>query len=151
MARSGSCVCAEAPGELPVLYFPVAAIDLQGSEGLSDCLRPGALPELTGYAAFDQDRVQIDVTDEAEGDAARDVTVKRFPTWGDATDLVDVMDVLPTDDGLSFVTVARSDDRRPVVEGSRNSRTGHRRRRPACRGPARRLGQHDLPARRRRP
>ncbi len=118
MARSGSCVCAEAPGELPVLYFPVAAIDLQGSEGLSDCLRPGALPELTGYAAFDQDRVQIDVTDEAEGDAARDVTVKRFPTWGDATDLVDVMDVLPTDDGLSFVTVARSDDRRPVVEGS---------------------------------
>jgi acyl-CoA thioesterase-2 len=118
VARSGSCLCAEAPGELPVLYFPVAAIDLQGSEGLSECLRPGALPELTGYAAFDQDRVQIDVTDEAEGDAARDVTVKRFPTWGDATHLVDVMDVLPTDDGLSFVTVARSDGRRPVVEGS---------------------------------
>ncbi len=118
VARSDSCLCAEAPGELPVLYFPVAAIDLQGSEGLAECLRPGALPELTGYAAFDQDRVQIDVTDEAEGDAARDVTVKRFPTWGDATHLVDVMDVLPTDGGLSFVTVARSDDRRPVVEGS---------------------------------
>ena len=118
VARSDSCLCAEEPGELPVLYFPVAAIDLQASEGLAECLRPGALPELTGYAAFDQDRVQIDVTDEAEGDAARDVTVKRFPTWGDAAHLVDVMDVLPTDDGLSFVTVARSDDRRPVVEGS---------------------------------
>ena len=48
-----------------------------------------------------------------------DVTVKRFPTWGDATHLVDMMDVRPTDDSnLSFVTVARSDERRPVVEGS---------------------------------
>ena len=34
-------------------------------------------------------------------------------------DLVDVMDVRPTDDGnRTFVTVARSDERRPVVEGS---------------------------------
>ena len=83
-------------------------------------LRPagGASRELADHAAFDQDRVRIEVMDEAEGDAARDVTVKRFPTWGDAAHLVDVMDVRPTEDGLRFFGVARSDDRRPVVEGS---------------------------------
>ena len=75
--------------------------------------------ELAGHIAFDQDRVLIEVTDEAAGDAPRDVTRKRFPTWGDAAHLVDVMDVRPTDDSnRSFVTVARSDERRPVVEGS---------------------------------
>jgi acyl-CoA thioesterase-2 len=119
VARSDSCLCAETPGELPVLYFPVTDIDLDGSTGLSDHVRPAEdARELAGYAAFDQDRIRIEVTDEAEGDAARDVTVKRFPTWGDAAHLVDVMDVRPTDEGLGFLGVPRSDGRRPVVEGS---------------------------------
>src|ERR1700677_2555571 len=119
VAQSASCLCVEAPGALPVLYFPLADIDFEGAEGLSDHVRPTEPGgELTDHAAFDQDRVQIEVTDEAEGDAARDVTVKRFPTWGDATHLVDLMDVRPTGEGLSFFGVARSDERRPVVEGS---------------------------------
>jgi acyl-CoA thioesterase-2 len=119
VAQSTSCLCVEAPGALPVLYFPLADIDFEGAEGLSDHVRPTEPgSELTDHAAFDQDRVRIEVTDEAEGDAARDVTVKRFPTWGDATHLVDVMDVRPTGEGLSFLGVARSDERRPVVEGS---------------------------------
>ena len=119
VARSDSCLCAETPGELPVLYFPVTDIDLDGSTGSSDHVRPAEdARELAGYAAFDQDRIRIEVTDEAEGDAARDVTVKRFPTWGDVAHLVDVMDVRPTDEGLGFLGVPRSDGRRPVVEGS---------------------------------
>ena len=119
VAHSASCLCVEAPGALPVLYFPLADIEFEGTEGLSDHVRPTE-PDgrLTDHAAFDQDRVRIEVTDEAEGDAARDVTVKRFPTWGDATHLVDVMDVRPTGEGLTFFAVARSDERRPVVEGS---------------------------------
>ena len=44
--------------------------------------------------------------------------MKRFPTWGDAAHLVDVIDVRPADDGLAFFGVARGDERRPVVEGS---------------------------------
>ena len=120
VARSASCLSAEAPGELPVLYFPATDVGGMESEELAPYLRPAAEhPALAGHVAFDQDRVRVEVTDEAPGDAARDVTVKRFPTWGDATHLVDVMDVRPTDDSnLSFVTVARSDERRPVVEAS---------------------------------
>jgi len=120
VARSASCLSAEASGELPVLYFPATDVGGMESEELAPYLRPAAeLPALAGHVAFDQDRVRVEVTDEAPGDAARDVTVKRFPTWGDATHLVDVMDVRPTDDSnLSFVTVARSDERRPVVEAS---------------------------------
>ncbi len=120
VARSDSCLCAEAPGELPVLYFPMADVDQGRLEDLADYLRPGAPPPgLAAHVAFDQDRIRVEVTDETEGDAGPDVTVKRFPTWGDAAHLVDMMDVRPTDDSnLSFVTVARSDERRPVVEGS---------------------------------
>ena len=117
VAQSDSCLCAETPGELPVLYFPLEDIDLDA--GLSDHVRPAdPASELAGHAAFDQDRVRIEVTDEAEGDAAEDVTVKRFPTWGDAAHLVDVMDVRPAEDGLTFFGIARGDERRPVVEGS---------------------------------
>jgi len=118
VAQSDRCLCAEERGALPVLYFPVADIDFDGSEGLSDHVRTEPGREIIDHAAFDQDLVRVEVTDEAEGDAGRDVTVKRFPTWGDATHLVDVMDVRPTDEGLSFLSVARSDERRPVVEGS---------------------------------
>jgi acyl-CoA thioesterase II len=45
------------------------------------------------------------------------VTVKRFPTWGDAADLVDVLAVRPDGD-RRYVSAVRSDLRRPVVEGS---------------------------------
>jgi acyl-CoA thioesterase len=119
VAQSDRCLYAETPGALPVLYFPLADIDFEGSEGLVGCLLPTeSLRDLDDHAAFDQNRVRIEVWDEVEGDAARDVTVKRFPVWGDAAHLIDVMDVRPADDGLTFFGVARSDERRPVIEGS---------------------------------
>ena len=119
VAQSDQCLCAEAPGALPVLYFPLADIVFGGADGLSGCVLPAEpLPELADHAAFDQDQVRVEVRDEVEGDAVHDVTVKRFPTWGDAAHLVDVMDVRPADDGLTFFGIARSDERRPVVEGS---------------------------------
>ncbi len=77
--------------------------------------------------------------------------MKRFPTWGDAAHLVDVMDVRPTDDGFSFVT--RGADRRPAAgrRGQPDARAGDRGRRPLHDGSPCRLGQHDLPAGGRRP
>lgn len=75
------------------------------------------LHQLSGYGAFDPVRMRIEVIDGRPEDQDRDVTVKRFPTWGDAAHLIELLDVQPDGD-LSFVGVARSDGRRPVVEGS---------------------------------
>lgn len=72
---------------------------------------------LAGHAAFDHDRVRVELLDQCPGDDPRDRTVKRFPTWGDAADLVGLLDVQPVGDG-SYLSAARSDWRRPVVEGS---------------------------------
>jgi acyl-CoA thioesterase II len=151
VAQSDACLCVEEQGVSPVLYFPLADIDLdrfddQGRRESTDGSKlqvwsigpsaadPGATPdgrdiltslvappaplrELVGFGCFDQERVRIEITDGREGDAARDVTTKRLPLWGDAAHLIDVLDVRP-DGPLSFVGVARSDGRRPVVEGS---------------------------------
>jgi acyl-CoA thioesterase-2 len=118
VADSRSCRIAEIPGSLPVLFFPRE--DVAGVATGSEYLRSSEHPDLVGYLTFDQEHegVRIDVIDEVDGDAAEEVTRKRFPLWGDAAHLVDVMDVRPTDEDGTFVTVARSDERRPVVEGS---------------------------------
>ena len=150
VARSDACLNVEEQGVTPVLFFPLADIDLDrfedqglrqsgdqgevrtwnivggtpagapldGHDVLSSLVTPPPpLEELVGFGVFDQDRVRVEITDGLPGDADRDVTIKRFPTWGDAADLIDVMDVRPNGP-LSFVGPARSDGRRPVVEGS---------------------------------
>ncbi len=78
---------------------------------------PPALGRLSGLAAFDHDRVRVELVDGAEGAAPRDVSVKRFPTWGDAAHLVELLDVRPDGDGR-YEGAARGNWRRAVVEGS---------------------------------
>jgi acyl-CoA thioesterase II len=78
---------------------------------------PPELHWLSHLAVFDHDRVRIELIDAVEESEPRDATVKRFPTWGDASDLVGVLDVQRAGPHR-YVSVARSDDRRPVVEGS---------------------------------
>jgi acyl-CoA thioesterase-2 len=77
---------------------------------------PPDFAPLAGYGSFDQARVRIEVVDRAPGDEERDVTVKRFPTWGDASHLIEILDV--RHDGDAFVSTTRDNGRRPVVEGS---------------------------------
>ena len=96
--------------------------DVDGATGGTNVLwrftEPGpGLDWLAGYAAFDHDRVRVELLDGPPGAAPRDVTLKRFPTWGDAADLVDVLDVRPAGPGR-FRSATRGDWRRPVVEGS---------------------------------
>jgi acyl-CoA thioesterase II len=56
--------------------------------------------------------------EEARTGAETQVTT-RFPNWGDAADLITVLDVEPDpDDANRFTSAAFSDWRRPVVEGS---------------------------------
>ncbi|MCK9897774.1 DUF427 domain-containing protein [Frankia sp. AgB32] len=72
---------------------------------------------LAELAAFDHDRVRVELVDATDDTQLRDVTVKRFPTWGDAADLIDIMNVRPVGDD-HYVSVALADVRRPVVEAS---------------------------------
>ncbi len=142
VAESSAAVRVEETGQPPTLYFPCPdvrfdAFQDQGHRstgpgkgdarfwsigGERDVLwtftEPAAeLHWLAGLAAFDHDRVRVELVDAAEGDASRDVTVKRFPTWGDAADLLDLLDV-KADGERGYAGGARDDHRRPVVEGS---------------------------------
>jgi acyl-CoA thioesterase len=74
------------------------------------------LEQLLEYGAFDAERVRVEVADQV-GDDEQGSTVKRVPTWGEARHLIDLLDVR-RDGDHSFTSTARSDPRRPVVEGS---------------------------------
>jgi acyl-CoA thioesterase-2 len=97
---------------------PEVTVPSDGSEVLWSFTHPSpGLDWLADLAAFDHDRVRIDLVDPLDGDGSSDATVKQFPTWGDVADLVHLLDVRP-DGERRYVGAARSDWRRPVVEGS---------------------------------
>ena len=72
---------------------------------------------LAGLATFDHRRVTVELVDPMGDVDPRGLTVKRFPTWGDASQLIDMLDVTPVETGR-FSSVARTTHHRPVVEGS---------------------------------
>ncbi len=141
LAESAACLSVETEGEPSVLYFPHDDIvwshlradgheDAPGGAGTSELwaadgqqvLRLVTEPTvgsdaLRAHGTFDPGAVRVEVVDAEPGTDARDVTVKRFPTWGDATHLIDLLDVRPEGDGR-FVGAVHSDGRRPVVEAS---------------------------------
>ena len=142
VAESEACLVLEREGKPALLYFPRADIDFSAfhdtgpvtpapeggggeawDDGVSDGAvvtlvtdPPAALGLLRDHGRFDAERARVEVLDGAGG-ADRDVTIKRFPTWGDARDLVGLLDV-ERDGDLAFVAGAHTDGRRPVVEGS---------------------------------
>ncbi|CAM2975459.1 acyl-CoA thioesterase [Skermania piniformis] len=97
------------PDSAPELWFPAG--DVLGAGPGRD-----GTGELAGYICFDPVQVDVQVIDRRPGDADRDVTVKRWPTWGDAADLIAALDVRQQNG--RWCGAARSDWRRPVVEGS---------------------------------
>lgn len=106
----------DAEGPAPARSGPVAWGDDGETAGPHDGVGvarrwvrpPLALAALEGHVAFDHDRAIVEVVDAVAGEDPRDATVKRFPTWGDAADLVAILDR----------GVVVRDTRRPVVEGS---------------------------------
>lgn len=117
LADSNNTIRVDLPDAAPLLWFPRCDVTATALETLgSDSWQQGD-GDLTDYVVFDHDRVEVVVIDARDGDDEREVTVKRFPTWGDAADLIDILDV-QTDSALRWVSRARSDWRRPVVEGS---------------------------------
>ena len=117
VAESTAALRVQVPGGAPLLWFPRSNVDRLALERLGEeawCTGNGSLAD---HVAFDHEQVELTLVDTSAGDSVRDVTVKRFPTWGDATDLIEVLDVRPDGPGR-FLGAARADWRRPVVEGS---------------------------------
>ena len=48
---------------------------------------------IKGYVAFYHERVRIELEERWPGTDARAVTTQRFPAWGDASDLLRLIDV----------------------------------------------------------
>lgn len=99
-----------------VLWFPRSDLRLDMAADIDEVFTPG-VGDYEGFVAFDSQRIQIDVVDGHVGDNPRDVTIKRFPTWGDTAHLIEVLDVQPDGDGL-YHSAVRIDHQRPVVECS---------------------------------
>ena len=116
IASSTRAVRLDRPGQEPVLLIPVADVEAQRAGALGGIRHPD-VDGGGGLVALDADRAHIDVVDTMGSLDRRDTTTKRFPTWGDLEDLLDVMNVRPLGQGR-FESPARSDWRRPVVEGS---------------------------------
>ncbi|HEY1827895.1 MAG TPA: acyl-CoA thioesterase domain-containing protein [Acidimicrobiales bacterium] len=145
VAESGACLCAEESGRESILWFPPEGIELSrfGAASTSQQLSPfggaqqfaiSALAEgtqrlllavltapsaeysqLEGYGTFEDDTVLLEVLDPC-GDG-EGCSIKRFPTWGDTADLIELMNVHPDGPGL-YRSEGRTDGRRPVVEAS---------------------------------
>ena len=117
IADSAAAVRVDRPGAAPLLWFPRADVEAATLDTLDADAWQAGDGDLADHVAFDFERVDLSLVDAAPGGDERDATIKRFPTRGDAVDLVDVMDVRPESE-THFVSPARADWRRPVVEGS---------------------------------
>jgi acyl-CoA thioesterase II len=118
VAVSSLALRLEQPGGTPVLCFPVGDVRAKLPPD-GEVLLPSA-PK--GYLAFDPNnpRVRLMLVDGVAGEPEREHTLKRFPTWGDAADLIDIINVRP-DGERSYVSVTydnAANRHRGVVEGS---------------------------------
>jgi acyl-CoA thioesterase II len=118
IAVSTAALRVERPGETPMLCFPTR--DVRGERPVSDELLLRSAPH--GYVAFDlgNARLRVVLVDGGADVPERDRTLKRFPTWGDAADLIDILSVRQ-DGERSYVSTPRdsaANKHRGVVEGS---------------------------------
>jgi acyl-CoA thioesterase II len=118
IAVSSAAVRMERPGATPILCFPAGDVRGELPDG-DEALLPSAP---SGYVAFDPSsaRVRVMLVDGFASEHERDRTLKRFPTWGDAADLIDILNVQPDSEGR-YVSLPRdtaANRHRGVVEGS---------------------------------
>lgn len=71
---------------------------------------------IKGYVSFYQERLRIELVEDWSGDGALASTSISFPAWGDASDLLQLIDVEPIGSGR-FVGLPYRDVTRNVVEG----------------------------------
>jgi acyl-CoA thioesterase II len=71
---------------------------------------------IQGYVCFYHEKVRVELVERWPDSDPRAVTVNQFPTWGDAADLVELIDVSPVGPD-HFVGATYHDVTRNVVEG----------------------------------
>jgi uncharacterized protein (DUF427 family)/acyl-CoA thioesterase len=72
---------------------------------------------IEGHVAFFQERVRIEIEEHWPGDDSGAAITSQFPAWGDASDLLRLIDVTPGSEDGHFVGAPYRDTRRNVVEG----------------------------------
>jgi hypothetical protein len=107
-ASTDAAIRVDRADDAPLLWFPRIDVDATALDALDPDAWQAGEGELADHVAFDHERVEIDIVDARPGDDERDVTTKRFPVWGDAADLIEVLDVQPDGDER-FVAAARGD------------------------------------------
>jgi acyl-CoA thioesterase-2 len=142
LAESTSCLRVEETRHVDRLYFPESDVNWEHfEESVAHTICPfkgeasywtlvtGDAPEknvvwtyrepfdevagIKGYVAFYQERLRVELVDEWPDGA---LATNPFPAWGDAADLVRLIDVEPVGDGR-FVGPPYRDVTRNVVEG----------------------------------
>ena len=78
---------------------------------------------IEGYVCFYQERVRIELEDRWDGDTGQPV-VNRFPAWGDAADLLELIDVYPEGAARSLRRARRTAT--PPATSSRAGRCSRR-------------------------
>jgi acyl-CoA thioesterase-2 len=116
VGQSTTAIRIEKQGTEPQLWFPrddVSPSELAHTNGLV----VEGTGDLAGYVRFDSELCHLEIVDTVNGDEKRDITTKRFPNWGDAAQLIDILDVQPQSENR-YRSDVRADWRRPIVEGS---------------------------------
>jgi uncharacterized protein (DUF427 family)/acyl-CoA thioesterase len=146
VAESDGCLLLEEQDHVDRLYFPASAVRWEHFTAAGDvhtvCPFKGradywnltavdpvetglvwAYPDpleqvgaIKGYVCFYQERTRIEVDESWPNDPPGYPRARRFPVWGDAAELVRLMDVQPLGDGR-FVAAPYGPTARNVVEG----------------------------------
>lgn len=157
VAESAGCLLVKESDHDARLYFPEADVDwtvLETSQHQTFCpfkgdasywslkqetedfanvvwSYPAPFPEvegLRGYVSFDTDKLDVQLVQSWSGESEHEV-ITSFPIWGDANDLLDLLDVKPVSENHfvsnpypnppigTFIESMKEKRRRSVVEG----------------------------------
>ena len=116
--RLDAAIRVDEPNAAPELWFPRGDV-VDDALAAAPAWRTGE-GDLADHIAFDHEQVRLELVDAVPASEPRDITTKRFPTWGDAADLIEIIDVQP--EGGASARVASAPWSPAATGGARSSR-----------------------------